>query len=80
MPGMPALNDQTFTLILTAVVNDQALALECYGESDNNIEIQGMPKRLRITSSGWTLFVQTNSGQERAIDMATVVKARLLKS
>lgn len=81
MPGVPTLNDQAFNLILGAVVNEQDLVIEYQAvDEEMPVTVQGMPKRLRISPSGWTLWVQDTVGAERAIDLGAVTRARLLKS
>jgi predicted DNA-binding transcriptional regulator YafY len=78
MPGMPTLNDQAFALILDAIVKDQELEVGYRDVNEGVVHEQGIPKRLKISPSGWMLWLQAETGREILIDLATVVRARLV--
>lgn len=80
MPGMPKLNDQAFALILTSLLNEHHLMIEFLNHLAESTNVQGIPTRLRISASGWSLIIQTASGEARVIDMASIIKARLLNA
>lgn len=78
MPGMPNLNDQAFSMILGAVVNDQEIEIDYRMRSDDLVKIQGMPKRLRIAPSGWTLWIASHDSQEKSLEINFVERVRVL--
>jgi len=76
MPGMPKLNDQTFSLILNAVVHDREIMLEYQDIKGEAVAVYGLPKRLRIAPFGWTLLLQTAEQGEVSIDLSRVYRAK----
>jgi predicted DNA-binding transcriptional regulator YafY len=79
MPGMPTLNDQAFALILDAVVKDQELEVGYRETNGEIVQVQGIPKRLKIAPTGWILWMHTEAGQEVSIELGAVTRAKLLR-
>lgn len=75
MPAMPSLNDLDFSNLLDALVHEQPVRLTLIGPASHEETLSGMPIKLKITASGWSVQIQTEEGGEpRVIDVALIRK------
>lgn len=69
MPPMPDLDDRSFSELVDALLHDAPVIIETRtGEI-----LRGIPRRLDIAGSHWTLSIETESGKGCKLDVAELV-------
>ena len=64
MPAMPTLGDLDFSILLEALVNDQAVRLTLLTPTGKEETLAGLPVKLRIASDKWIVDVRPESGDD----------------
>ena len=64
MPAMPTLGDLDFSILLEALVNDQAVRLTLLTPTGKEETLTGLPVKLRIASDKWLVNVRPESGDD----------------
>ena len=64
MPAMPTLGDLDFSILLEALVNDQAVRLTLLTPAGKEETLTGLPVKLRIASDKWVVDVRPESGDD----------------
>jgi predicted DNA-binding transcriptional regulator YafY len=73
MPAMPSLNDLDFSNLLDALVHEQPVGLTLVSRDGCEKTLSGLPVKLKITASGWSVQIQTEDGGEpQTIDVAKI--------
>lgn len=62
MPAMPTLGDLDFSILLEALVNDQAVRLTLLTPAGMEETLDGLPVKLRIAADKWVIDVRPESG------------------
>jgi len=79
MPAMPKLGDLDFSILLEALVNDQAVRITLPKRDGMRESLEGLPVKLRIAADRWVIDVRTESGEAPLrIDVGQIQKVVLL--
>ena len=79
MPAMPTLGDLDFSILLEALVNDQAVRLTLTTPAGKEETLAGLPLKLRIAADKWVVYVSPELGRTPIkIDVEQIQRVELL--
>jgi predicted DNA-binding transcriptional regulator YafY len=64
MPAMPTLGDLDFSILLEALLNDQAVRITLFTEAGAETSVTGLPVNLRIAADKWVISLRPESSRD----------------